>query len=502
MVDARTDYWLPVDQYIGGIEHAILHLLYSRFWTRVMRDLGLTGIEEPFTNLLTQGMVLSEIFFRKPASGRIAYFNPADIDVQLDEKGARIGAVLREDGEPVESGGIGTMSKSKNNGVDPQALAERYGADTARLFMMFAAPPEQSLEWSDEGVEGAFRFMKRLWKAVHQHVSGGPAPPLDAASLDEAQRTLRRHVHEALAKVTTDIGRRRTFNTAIAAVMELLNALGRFEDRSSSGRAVMQEALDLVVLMLSPVVPHATHAPRARGSRGGRAGQRQAARSRHRAGRCGRGGRARSGARRRERAALHGRQAAAQVHLRARQARQRRGVRRMPARALVTMLLTVALATGCGFRLKGQTSLPASLGAIYVSLPDDLSPFAVEMRRALQRADAVTSNSADEAGTVVRVRVDRTGRRVLAVSARNTPTEFEIFYLLEYSIDRAGTQEVPPQRLELTRNFSFDESLVLAKGHEEEILREALARDLAELVMRRLESLPTVPAPAQTGPSP
>jgi LPS-assembly lipoprotein len=174
----------------------------------------------------------------------------------------------------------------------------------------------------------------------------------------------------------------------------------------------------------------------------------------------------------------------------------------MPARALVTMLLTVALATGCGFRLKGQTSLPASLGAIYLSLPDDLSPFAVEMRRAFQRADAVTSSSADEAGTVVRVRVDRTGRRVLAVSARNTPTEFEIFYLLEYSIDRAGTQEVPPQRLELTRNFSFDESLVLAKGHEEEILREALARELAELVMRRLESLPTVPAPAQTGPSP
>jgi leucyl-tRNA synthetase len=260
MVDGRAAYWMPVDQYIGGIEHAILHLLYSRFWTRVMRDVGLTGIEEPFTNLLTQGMVLNEIFFRKPASGRITYYNPADVDVQVDENGMRIGAVLRADGEPVESGGIGTMSKSKNNGVDPQALVERYGADTARLFMMFAAPPEQTLEWSDEGVEGAFRFMKRLWKAVHQHVSGGPTPPLDAASLDEAQRTLRRQVHETLAKVTTDIGRRRTFNTAIAAVMELLNALGRFEDRSSSGRAVMQEALDLVVLMLSPVVPHATHA--------------------------------------------------------------------------------------------------------------------------------------------------------------------------------------------------------------------------------------------------
>ena len=260
MVDERARYWMPVDQYIGGIEHAILHLLYSRFWTRVMRDLGLTDVAEPFTNLLTQGMVLNEIFFRKPASGRITYYNPADVDVQVDEKGARIGAVLRSDGQPVESGGMGTMSKSKSNGVDPQSLVEQYGADTARLFMMFAAPPEQSLEWSDEGVEGAFRFMKRLWRAVQQHVGHGPAPTLDRDAIDGAQRDLRRQVHETLAKVTTDIGRRRTFNTAIAAVMELLNALGRFDDRSPQGRAVMQEALEIVVLVLSPVVPHACHA--------------------------------------------------------------------------------------------------------------------------------------------------------------------------------------------------------------------------------------------------
>ena len=262
MVDARAAYWLPVDQYIGGIEHAILHLLYSRFWTRVMRDLGLTGLDEPFANLLTQGMVLNEVYFRKPASGRIVYYNPADVDVQVDEKGARIGAVLREDGLPVESGGIGTMSKSKGNGVDPQSLVERYGADTARLFMMFAAPPEQSLEWSDEGVEGAFRFMKRLWKAVHQHVSqrAGAAGMLDKASLTPAQRDLRRQVHETLAKVTVDIGRRRTFNTAIAAVMELMNSLAKFDDRTPQGLAVMQEALETVVLVLQPVVPHACHA--------------------------------------------------------------------------------------------------------------------------------------------------------------------------------------------------------------------------------------------------
>jgi leucyl-tRNA synthetase len=259
MVDERAAYWMPVDQYIGGIEHAILHLLYSRFWTRVMRDLGLTGLKEPFANLLTQGMVLNEIYFRKPASGRIVYYSPADVDVQLDERGVRIGAVLRADGEPVESGGIGTMSKSKGNGVDPQSLVAQYGADTARLFMMFASPPEQTLEWSDEGVEGAFRFMKRLWKAVHQHVAAGAAPALDATALSAPQRELRRQVHETLAKVTTDVGRRRTFNTAIAAVMELMNSLARFEDRTAQGRAVVQEALEIVVLVLAPVVPHACH---------------------------------------------------------------------------------------------------------------------------------------------------------------------------------------------------------------------------------------------------
>ncbi len=177
MVDARVDYWLPVDQYIGGIEHAILHLLYSRFWSKVMRDLGLVKFDEPFANLLTQGMVLNEIMFRKTETGRIIYFNPADVDIQTDEQGRTIGAVLRTDGQPVESGGIGTMSKSKNNGVDPQMLVEQYGADTARLFMMFASPPEQTLEWADAGVEGAFRFLKRLWKQVYEHVQAGVPPP-------------------------------------------------------------------------------------------------------------------------------------------------------------------------------------------------------------------------------------------------------------------------------------------------------------------------------------
>jgi leucyl-tRNA synthetase len=258
MVDERARYWMPVDQYIGGIEHAILHLLYSRFWTRVMRDAGLTDVSEPFQRLLTQGMVLNEIWFRKPASGRVVYCNPAEVDAS-GEGDARKG-VLRSDGQPVEYGGIGTMSKSRRNGVDPQELVDRYGADTARLFTMSNVPPEHTFEWSDEGVEGAFRFMKRLWKLVHAHVAGGPAGRVDAAALDAPQRELRRQAHQALVKVGDDIGRRRTFNTAIAAVMELLNALSRFADPSPAGRAVMQEALDLLVRMLAPVVPHATQA--------------------------------------------------------------------------------------------------------------------------------------------------------------------------------------------------------------------------------------------------
>jgi leucyl-tRNA synthetase len=258
-IDERVAYWLPVDQYIGGIEHAILHLLYSRFWTRVMRDLGLLKLDEPFTNLLTQGMVLNEIFFRRPASGRIEYFNPADVRVETDDKGRRISAVLAADGEPVDSGGIGTMSKSKGNGVDPNRLVEQYGADTARLFIMFASPPEQSLEWSEEGVQGAFRFLRRLWRAVHQHAAAGLAEEVAIATLDERQKALRRQLHLTIAKVTDDVGRRYTFNTAIAAVMELLNELGRFEPRTPADRAIVQEALESVVLMLSPMVPHICH---------------------------------------------------------------------------------------------------------------------------------------------------------------------------------------------------------------------------------------------------
>ncbi|MDJ0759802.1 MAG: leucine--tRNA ligase [Woeseiaceae bacterium] len=213
MLDERAGYWLPVDQYTGGVEHAILHLLYARFFHKLLRDEGLTDTDEPFTRLLTQGMVLKD--------------------------GAK-------------------MSKAKGNTVDPQDLIARYGADTVRLFMMFAAPPEQSLEWSDDGVQGSFRFLKRFWGSVQEQA--GVVPPIDKSSLSDAQRDLRRKTHETIAKISDDLGRRYTFNTAVAASMELLNAVNRFDDDSDNGRAVVREALESVVLMLSPITPHICHA--------------------------------------------------------------------------------------------------------------------------------------------------------------------------------------------------------------------------------------------------
>ena len=256
MLDGRAQHWLPVDQYIGGIEHAILHLLYARFFHKLMRDEGLLASDEPFTRLLTQGMVIAPTFYRDLGEGRKDWFNPAEVDVRLDERGRPLDAVLKADGLPVIIGGTEKMAKSKNNGVDPQILIDGYGADTARLFMMFAAPPEQSLEWSDTGVEGAFRFLKRLWKAAHDHVSAGIVPAYTSGELSPELKTLRLQLHSAIKKISDDYSRRQTFNTAIAAVMELLNSLAKQDDASPAARAVSQEVLERAVLMLSPIVPH------------------------------------------------------------------------------------------------------------------------------------------------------------------------------------------------------------------------------------------------------
>lgn len=259
MLDSRANYWLPVDQYIGGIEHAILHLLYARFFHKLMRDADLVDSDEPFTNLLTQGMVLAETFYRDQEGGGQRWYHPSEVNVERDERGRALGATLAADGQPVIPGGTTKMSKSKNNGVDPQEMMERYGADTLRLFSMFAAPPDQSMEWSDAGVEGAQRFLRRVWKQVNEHVANGLGESVDTASLDENQKILRRKVYQTLQKVTDDMGRRYTFNTAIAANMELLNDINRFADNSAQGQAVRQEALEKVVLMLAPIVPHICH---------------------------------------------------------------------------------------------------------------------------------------------------------------------------------------------------------------------------------------------------
>lgn len=260
MLDARANHWLPVDQYIGGIEHAILHLLYARFFHKLMRDQALLNSDEPFSRLLTQGMVIAPTFYREHADGHKEWYGPHEVQLNCDQRGRPISALLIADGAPVILGNIEKMSKSRNNGVDPQQLIDQYGADTARLFMMFAAPPEQSLEWSDSGVEGAHRFLRRLWHYCAEHVNTGLVSAWltqdDAAQLSGPLKTLRRQLHHTIQKITDDYSRRQTFNTAIASIMELLNSLYRLDDTSLTARRVTQEALEAMLLMLSPITPH------------------------------------------------------------------------------------------------------------------------------------------------------------------------------------------------------------------------------------------------------
>jgi leucyl-tRNA synthetase len=262
MVDARNDYWMPMDQYIGGIEHAVLHLLYARFWTRVMKDLGLVKFDEPFTKLLCQGMVLNHIYSAKNTNGSIDYFWPEDVDNVYDAKGSITGAVLKSDGRAITYGGVGTMSKSKNNGVDPQSLIDTQGADTARLFVMFTSPPEQTLEWSDSGVEGSNRFLRRLWALCHQKQAliarGLKAPVTDWSGASQDIKKLRLEIYALLKQADYDY-QRIQYNTVVSACMKMLNAIDD-ADLGDSGFAVaaIAETMGVLLRVLYPVVPHAT----------------------------------------------------------------------------------------------------------------------------------------------------------------------------------------------------------------------------------------------------
>jgi leucyl-tRNA synthetase len=265
MVDARTDYWMPMDQYIGGIEHAILHLLYSRFWTKVMRDLGLVTFDEPARNLLTQGMVLNETYYREDAAGKKTWYNPVDVTVQFDDKGRPVSAVAKTDGMPVVLGGIEKMSKSKNNGVDPQELIDQYGADTARLFVMFAAAPEQQMEWSNSGVDGASRFLRRVHATGHAlreriGAYNGGVQNTAAPEYGDAHKALRREVHAILKQADFDY-QRVQYNTVVSASMKMLNAIDAAKDLAvdTAGVAVLHESFGILLRVLYPVVPHLTY---------------------------------------------------------------------------------------------------------------------------------------------------------------------------------------------------------------------------------------------------
>jgi leucyl-tRNA synthetase len=262
MVDDRNDYWMAMDQYIGGVEHAVLHLLYARFWTKAMRDMGLVKISEPFKNLFTQGMLLNESYYREEASGRKIWFYPNEIEVRFDEKSRPVAAILKSDGQPVQMGGIEKMSKSKNNVVEPRDIIAQFGADTARLFTMFAGPPDQSAAWNSSGVEGASRYLRRLWASalkLSDAVQAG-ASAVDDRTADSAEvKNLRREVHLTLKQIDADYDRLQ-YNTVVSGAMKLLNAIESFKLEGAGHASALREAFSILLRGLYPVCPHITHA--------------------------------------------------------------------------------------------------------------------------------------------------------------------------------------------------------------------------------------------------
>ena len=259
MVDKRADYWMPMDQYIGGIEHAVLHLLYARFWTKVMRDLGLVKYDEPFRRLFTQGMLMAECYYREGADGRKRWFYPDEVEVQYDEKGRPVGAICKEDGEPVTLGGIEKMSKSKNNVVEPRDIIKKFGADTARSFVMFAGPPDQSAAWSNSGAEGTYRFLRRVWAWAYANRDAVRAAGAIPAELSREAKHLRREIHAALKQAEYDFDRMQ-YNTVVSACMKMFNTIDAFDVKAEGDAACVREGASILLRVLYPVAPHITTA--------------------------------------------------------------------------------------------------------------------------------------------------------------------------------------------------------------------------------------------------
>jgi leucyl-tRNA synthetase len=257
MLDQRADYWLPVDHYVGGIEHAVLHLLYARFYHKLLRDAGLVKSDEPFTRLLTQGMVVADTYYQDMPDGSKHWYNPTEVEVERDDKGRPRSARLNEDGKPVVIGGVEKMSKSKNNGVDPQGLIDHYGADTVRLYTMFTSPPDQSLEWNDEGVEGAHRFLKRVWALAEANRDRLMGFESNGVAYGDSQKGARREIHELLTKALFDY-QRQQFNTVVSACMSMVNTMYKL-GASDADAAVLREGLCLVLRLLGPIAPHISH---------------------------------------------------------------------------------------------------------------------------------------------------------------------------------------------------------------------------------------------------
>ncbi|MDQ3272984.1 MAG: class I tRNA ligase family protein, partial [Pseudomonadota bacterium] len=263
MVAGGADYWMPMDQYIGGVEHAVLHLLYARFWTKVMRDMGLVKFDEPFIKLMTQGMVLNQIFYRRDEKGGKHYYPPSEVVPVHDAQGHIIGGTHAEGGK-LEYGGVGKMGKSERNGVDPQDLIEKYGADTARLYTMFTAPPEATLEWNDAGVEGSYRFLRRVWNfGVRLNAmnlgAAGARPSRAGATFDKEAQALRREIHTVLKQIDYDY-QRMQYNTVVSGSMKLLNSLEDFKGQNSAGAAfALREGMGILLRCLYPATPHVTH---------------------------------------------------------------------------------------------------------------------------------------------------------------------------------------------------------------------------------------------------